>query len=217
MNDWLVNCKKGTSEEDVLLARLFWQFEFDAKQKIVFAYTSKELAERYGISEPRLRNIQVAVCTVQAPDSTCRQCGVGLLWRSKSFGSRGDFQKYVDDWKASICNECRTANAAEQKAEREAQERAWKADAAARKTRMRARYGDSAIGDCPRCEGILIVRKSQHRRDVRGLRTLSRLHVHATDTERGQGDGRGNCRSKEVARRCAKVRKVRCRDAQNRR
>ncbi|MGA9972958.1 MAG: topoisomerase DNA-binding C4 zinc finger domain-containing protein [Candidatus Acidiferrales bacterium] len=66
----------------------------------------------------------------------------------------------MDAWKTSICTECRTANAAQQKAQREEQERAWKADAEARKTRLRARYADRALGDCPRCEGILIVRKS---------------------------------------------------------
>lgn len=161
MNDWLVNCKEGTSEQDALLARLFWQFEFDAKQKIVFAYTSKELAARYGISEPQLRKIQVTFCTVQAPDSTCRQCRVGLLWRAKSFGSRGDFQKYVDDWKTSVCNECRAAAAAKQKAAQEERERARQAEAAANKARQRQRYGDRVIGDCPRCSGVLIVRKSQ--------------------------------------------------------
>lgn len=159
MNDWMVNTKEGVSEQGALLARLFWQFEFDVKQKIV--YTSKELAKRYGISEPQLRKIQEGACTVQAPDTQCRQCHVGLLWRAKSFSSRGDFQQYVAAWKASVCNECRTANEAKQKAEREAQDRTYKAQAAERKEKLRARYADKAIGDCPQCEGVLILRKSQ--------------------------------------------------------
>ena len=154
MDGWLVTILEGTSERDAEIARAFWELAH-VWTEIKFVNTSRELKTRFGLSsECELRKIQQAACTVQAPNTVCGQCKVGLLWRAKSFRSRGDFQQYVDDWKTSVCNECRTANAAKQKAEREAQARAWKAEAAQRKERLRQRYGDRAIGDCPRCEGV---------------------------------------------------------------
>jgi len=161
MDGWLVTILEGASERDAEIARAFWAIAH-VWTEIKFVNTSRELKTRFGLSsEHELRKIQMAACTVQAPDSTCRQCNMGLRWRAKNFGSRGDFQRYVDAWKASVCNECRAANAAQQHAEREEQDRAWKAQAAERKEKLRARYGDRAIGDCPQCEGILIIRKSQ--------------------------------------------------------
>lgn len=161
MDGWKVTILEGATERDAEIARAFWELVHEWTE-IKFVNTSRELKTRFGLSsEHELRKIQMAACTVQAPDSQCQQCRVGLRWRAKSFSSRGDFQSYVNAWKASVCDECRAANAAKQQAEREAQERTYKANTEKRKERLRARYADRAVGDCPQCEGVLILRKSQ--------------------------------------------------------
>jgi ssDNA-binding Zn-finger/Zn-ribbon topoisomerase 1 len=159
---WKFTIQPGASERDTNLAREFWRFGFDDKGKVAFIYGSKSIADKYGVTEHQLRQIQQRVSKIQGPDTSCKQCNCGLEWLARSFSSRADFQSYVAEWKTSSCDDCRADQAAKEKAERERQ---WLEAArvrSARKKELQQRYGDRVVRDCFRCDGLLIVRKGRN-------------------------------------------------------
>jgi len=160
--NWKFTIQPEASERDINLAREFWHFDFDDKDKVIFVYGSKFVADKYSVTEHQLRQIQQRVMVVQAPDTSCKQCNAGLRWRARSFSSRADFQGYVDEWKVSLCNDCRAEQAAKQQAERERQWLAAARARSARKKQLQQRYGDRVVRDCFRCDGLLIVRKGRN-------------------------------------------------------
>jgi hypothetical protein len=127
--DWQVTIKESADERETSIAHAFWELRHEWT-KINFVHTTKELTDKFGISGAhKLRKIQMAVCTVQAPDTICCQCKVGLRWRAKCFESRAQFQEYWSNWRNSICNDCCRANAEQRQAEQKERERARQAEA----------------------------------------------------------------------------------------
>jgi ssDNA-binding Zn-finger/Zn-ribbon topoisomerase 1 len=119
---------------------------------------------------PALRKAQALLGHPELPDPLCRDCAVEVLVSWRPFSSRQDFIDFVDKfWANARCKPCAEKQAIEQarimheRAQRRLEEeKQRKADSAARREKLKARYGAQYVKDCPECEGVLYLRAGRY-------------------------------------------------------
>jgi hypothetical protein len=129
------------------------------------------LCTKYGFKNlPALRKAQALLGQPELPTPLCRDCSVEVPVRWRPCSSRQDFIDFVDKcWANARCRSCfekeilnlarldseRRARQAEEKQQRQA-------DSAARREKLKARYGVQYVKDCPECEGVLYLRAGRY-------------------------------------------------------
>jgi len=126
-----------------------------------FTYTQDDIAARHGIKNARqLRTLQKSLGrpSVWCPPP-CVYCGDDVDVEIPPTESRAEFTRFVRAaWAAAACPPCSEKYAAE----KAVAEGARLAEAAAKRQRLRERFGSQYVNDCPACEGVLIFRKGRN-------------------------------------------------------
>lgn len=139
------------------LARMYFQYTF-AGGRVDFPCRASDVAKAFGVAIQSLPRLSRECGRVSVPDKLC-ECGKTLFWEPRYFKSRTDLEMFIlREWRRTVCKECfaRHQELERQREETENQER--EARKAARKAKATKKHGVRVVGDCPNCDGVLVIR-----------------------------------------------------------
>jgi ssDNA-binding Zn-finger/Zn-ribbon topoisomerase 1 len=138
---------------------------------VKFSHTQALLCARYGFNIPHaLRLAQQSAGYPVLPTPFCRDCNLELVLKPQPFPSRQAFIDFAQQtWANAFCGTCDAKRNEEQaRIRHEREQQRLEQDAqrkqamTAKREKLRERFGEQYLKDCPSCFGVLYLRKGRY-------------------------------------------------------